>query len=45
MINSRRTKWAGHVARMGEKKHTNMILVGRHEGKYNLGDVKWILKK
>jgi hypothetical protein len=44
MIESRRIKWAGHAARMGEKKHTNIVLVGRHEGKYNLGGVEWNLK-
>jgi hypothetical protein len=28
MIKSRRMKWAGHVARMEEKKNTYRILVG-----------------
>jgi hypothetical protein len=32
MIKSRRMRWAGHVARMGEK-----ILVGKPEGKRPLG--------
>jgi hypothetical protein len=33
MIKSRRMIWAGHVARMGEKKNAYMILVGKPEGK------------
>jgi hypothetical protein len=32
-IKSRRMKWAGHVARMGEKRTACRILVGRPEGK------------
>jgi hypothetical protein len=27
MINSRRMRWAGHVARMGEKRNTDRMLV------------------
>jgi hypothetical protein len=30
-------KWAGHVARMGEKRHAYRILVGKPEGKRSLG--------
>jgi hypothetical protein len=33
MINSRRMRWAGHVARMGETRKTYRILVGKPEGK------------
>jgi hypothetical protein len=29
MIKSRRMRWAGHVARMGEKRNAYRILVGR----------------
>jgi hypothetical protein len=37
MIKSRRMRWAGHVARMGEKKNAYRILVGKPEGKRQLG--------
>jgi hypothetical protein len=37
MIKSRRMIWAGHVARMGEKKNTYKRLVGKPEGKRPLG--------
>jgi hypothetical protein len=30
-------KWAGHVARIGEKKNAYRILVGKPEGKSALG--------
>jgi hypothetical protein len=33
MIKSRRMKWAGHVTRMGEKRNTCKVLVGKPEGK------------
>jgi hypothetical protein len=33
MIKSRRMKWAGHVARMGEKRNAYRILVGKPEEK------------
>jgi hypothetical protein len=32
MIKSRRMRWAGHVARMGEKRNVCRILVGKPEG-------------
>jgi hypothetical protein len=32
-----RMRWAGHVARMGERRGTYRILVGRLEGKRPLG--------
>jgi hypothetical protein len=35
--NSRRIKWAGHVARMGANRNAYRILVGRPEGKRPLG--------
>jgi hypothetical protein len=37
MIKSRRVRWAGHVARMGEKRNAYRILVGMPEGKRPLG--------
>jgi hypothetical protein len=37
MIKSRRMRWAGHVARMGEKRDGYRILVGKPEGKKPLG--------
>jgi hypothetical protein len=37
MIKSRRIRWAGHVARMGEKRNAYRILVGNPEGKRLLG--------
>jgi ribosomal protein S16 len=33
MIKSRRMRWAGHVARMGEKRNAYRILVGNPEKK------------
>jgi hypothetical protein len=37
MIDSRRKRWAGHVARMVEKRNSYRILVGKPEGKRPLG--------
>jgi hypothetical protein len=37
MIKSRRMIWAGHVARMGEKRNAYRILLGKPEGKSPLG--------
>jgi hypothetical protein len=37
IIKSRRMRWAGHVARMGEKNNAYRILVGKPEGKRPLG--------
>jgi hypothetical protein len=37
IIKSRRMRWAGHVARMGEKRNAYRILVGNPEGKRPLG--------
>jgi hypothetical protein len=37
VIKSRRMRWAGHVARMGERRDVCRVLVGRPEGKRPLG--------
>jgi hypothetical protein len=37
MIKSIRMRWAGHVARMGEKRNAYRILVRKPEGKRPLG--------
>jgi hypothetical protein len=37
VIQSRRMRWAGHVARMGEGRGVYSVLVGRPEGKRPLG--------
>ena len=37
VIKSRRMRWAGHVARMGEEKGLYRVLVGKTEGKRPLG--------
>jgi hypothetical protein len=37
MIKSRRMIWAGHIARMWEKRNAYRILVGKPEGKIPLG--------
>jgi hypothetical protein len=37
VIKSRRLRWAGHVARMGQGRGVNRFLVGRPEGKRPLG--------
>jgi hypothetical protein len=41
IIKSTRMRWAGHVARMGEKRNVYRILVGKPEGKRPLGR-KWV---
>jgi hypothetical protein len=33
MINSRKMRWAGHVARMGEKRKAYRLLVRKPEGR------------
>ena len=56
VIKSRRMRWAGHVARMGEGGGVHRVLVGKPEGKRPLGrprhtDVdgriilRWIFRK
>jgi hypothetical protein len=37
MIKSRRLRWAGHVARMGERRDAYRALVGKPEGRRPLG--------
>jgi hypothetical protein len=37
VIKSRRMRWAGHVARMGEERGVYSVLVGKPEGKRQLG--------
>jgi hypothetical protein len=36
-IKSRRMRWAGHVARMGQTRNAYRILVGKPEGRRPLG--------
>jgi hypothetical protein len=51
VIKSRRMRWAGHVARMGENRNVYRLLVGKPNGKIPLGrsrcrcvdNIKWIL--
>jgi hypothetical protein len=40
MIKSRRMRWAGQIAQMGEKSNACRILVGKPEGKKSLGRPK-----
>jgi hypothetical protein len=44
MIKSRKMRWAGHVARMGENKNACRMLVGKSEGKRPLGRprLRWV---
>jgi hypothetical protein len=44
IIKSRRIRWAGHVARMGEKRNAYRLLVGKPEGKRPLGSPRrrWV---
>ena len=46
VIKSRRMRWAGHVARMGEERWVYRVLVGKPEGKRPLGRPRrrgWII--
>jgi hypothetical protein len=53
VIKSRRMRWAGHVARVGERRGVYRVLFGRTEGKRPLGrprrrwedNIKWTLGK
>jgi hypothetical protein len=36
-VKSRRMRWAGHVARIGEERNVYKVLVGKPEGKRPLG--------
>jgi hypothetical protein len=44
VLKSRRMRWAGHGARIGETRNAYRILVGRPEGKKPLGRprCKWV---
>jgi hypothetical protein len=44
VIKSKRMRWAGHVARIGEKRNAYRILVGKPEGKRPLGRrrLRWV---
>jgi hypothetical protein len=37
IIKARRVRWAGHVARMGEKRNAYRLLMGKPEGRKPLG--------
>jgi hypothetical protein len=37
MVKWRKTRWVGHVARMGEKRNAYSLLVGKPQGKRPLG--------
>ena len=37
LMKSRRMRWAGHVARMGESRGVYRVMVGKPEGKRPLG--------
>ncbi|KAJ4444582.1 hypothetical protein ANN_06378 [Periplaneta americana] len=45
-IKSRRLRWAGHVASMGESRNAYRVLVGRPEGKRPLGRPRrrWVIR-
>jgi len=38
VIKSRRMRWAGHVARVGEERGVYRVLVGKPEGKETTGE-------
>jgi hypothetical protein len=41
IIKSRRMRWAGHVARVGEKRNVYRLLVGKPEGKRETTRLRW----
>ena len=49
VVKSRRMRWAGHVARMGEGRGVHRVLVGKPEGKRPDVDgriiLRWIFRK
>ena len=53
VIKSRRMRWSGHVASMGERRGIYRVLVGKPEGKNHLVDpgvdgriiLRWIFRK
>ena len=52
VVKSRRMRWAGHVAGMGEGRVVHRVLVGKPEGKSHCGDpdvdvriiLRWIFR-
>ena len=40
VVKSRRMRWAGHVARMGQGRGVHRVLVGKHEEKRPLGRLR-----
>ena len=44
VIKSRRMRWAGHVARVGEERGVYRVLVGKPDGKRPLGRprLRWV---
>jgi hypothetical protein len=38
VIKSRRRRWVGHIAQMGEGRGVYRVLLGKHEGKHHLED-------
>ena len=44
VIKSRRMRWAGHVARVGEERGVYRVLMGKPEGKRPLGRLRrrWV---
>jgi len=40
VVKSRRMRWAGHVAHMGQEREVCRFLVGKPEGKRPLGETK-----
>ena len=46
VIKSRRMRWAGHVARMGEERGVCRVMVGKPGGRNHWGDLdvdRWII--
>jgi hypothetical protein len=41
VIKSRRMRWVGHVALMGEMRNAYQILVGKREGTRSRGGLDW----
>jgi hypothetical protein len=44
-MKARRMRWAGHVARMGEKRNAYRLLVGKPEGRRPVGRPRrrWVI--
>ena len=45
VIKSRRMRWAGHVARMGEERGVYRVLVGKPEGKTWVDNIRMDLQE